>query len=112
MPQTNLGLERSEILDQGELRLKIRQLYTWQFFVGAFIAGFTGFILGVILATFLYLKNIDVAGIKRDHEYLKKQYEMLKQREVINKHMQNYVDESKSMIDWNEKAITSGEEVK
>lgn len=85
--------------------MKTRQLYTWQFFVGAFIGGFTCFILGAVLATFLYMKNLDVAGIREDHEYLKKQYEMLKKEQVINNNISDYIDEVKAMTKWNEEAI-------
>lgn len=72
-------------------------LLTYQFFIGAVIGGFICFILGAVLATFLYLKNIDVANIRRDQEYLIQEVEELrkerqeltyifKERELIKEH--------------------------
>lgn len=88
----------------------IKHILKWQFFVGLFIGGFIGLVLGAVLATFLFMKNIDVAGIKKDHEYLRRQYEMLKKEQVISNNISDYVDEVKSMIDYNEKAVIKPEE--
>lgn len=53
------------------------------------------------------MKNIDIVGIKRDHEYLKKQYEMLKKEQTISNNISDYVDEAEAMTDWNEEAMMS-----
>lgn len=89
--------------------MKIRRLYKWQLYLIAFLIAITFFILGAVLATFLYMKNIDVAGIREDHEYLKKQYEMLKQKETISTNISDYVDEVEAMTEWNEQAIVEPE---
>ena len=58
------------------------------------------------------MKNIDVIGIRRDHEYLKRQYERLRKKETINNSMSDYVDTAKSMTDYNEQAVIVLEEGK
>lgn len=87
----------------------IKHILKWQFFLIAVLIAFVFFILGAVLATFLYMKNIDVAGIREDHEYLKKQYEMLKKKETISNNISDYVDEAEAMIEWNEQAIVPEE---
>ena len=85
--------------------MKTRRLYTWQFFVGAIIGGFTCFILGAVLATFLFMKNIDIAGIRKDYEYLLKQYEIFKKERAIDNSIEDYVDRARAMTDYNEDAV-------
>ena len=66
--------------------MKTRRLYIWQFFVGAIIGGFICFILGAVLGTFLYMKNIDIFEIRENQEYLTQEVEELtKERQAINK---------------------------
>ena len=84
----------------------IKHILKWQFFLGAFI----GLVLGAVLATFLYMKNIDVAGIREDHEYLKKQYEMLKKKQTISNNISDYIDRARAMTDYNEEAIVEAGE--
>lgn len=79
----------------------LKPLLTWQFFLGVFI----GLILGAVLATFLYMKNIDIKGIKKDHEYLLKQYEIFKKERAIDNSIEDYVDRARSMTDYNEEAV-------
>ena len=86
----------------------IKQILKWQFFFGVFI----GLILGAVLATFLYMKNIDIDGIRKDHEYLKEQYEMLKKKQTISNNISDYIDEAKAMTEWNEEAIIKSREVR
>lgn len=84
----------------------IKHILKWQFFLGIFI----GLVLGAVLATFLYMKNLDVAGIKKDHEYLKKQYEMLKKKQTISNNISDYVNEVNAMTDYNEEAMVESRE--
>lgn len=64
--------------------MKTKRLYTWQFFVGAFIGGFTCFIIGAVLATFLYMKNIDIGNVRKRQAYLIKEVkELRKERQAI-----------------------------
>lgn len=86
----------------------IKHILRWQFFLDVFI----GLILGAVLATFLFMKNIDVARIKKDHEYLGKQYEILKKEQTISNNISDYVDKAKAMAKWNEKAVIKPEEGK
>lgn len=79
----------------------IKRLLTWQLFLGFFI----GLVLGSTLATFLYMKNIDFASIKKDHEYLKKQYEIFKKERTIDNSISDYVDRARAMTDYNEDAV-------
>ena len=88
----------------------IKRLYKWQLYLIAFVIAFIFFVLGAVLGTFLYMKNIDMAGIKEDHEYLLKQYEMLKQKEMINESILDYIDRIEAMIEWNKKVIVKPEE--
>ena len=90
--------------------MKTRQLYTWQFFVGAVIGGFICFILGAVLATFLYMKNIDIFEVRENQDYLIQEVkELTKERQEIN-----YIFKERGLIeDWNEEAIVKpGEEGK
>ena len=90
--------------------MKIKRLYKWQLYLIAFIIAFTFFILGAVLGTFLFMKNIDIKGIRKDHEYLKKQYEILRKKEALNNSISDYVDTAKTMEEWNEQAVIVPEE--
>ncbi|TES90821.1 MAG: hypothetical protein E3J87_09130 [Candidatus Cloacimonadota bacterium] len=85
----------------------IKRLYTWQFFVGAFIGGFTCFILGAVLATFLYMKNIDIYNVRKRQEYLIREVkELTKERQQLN-----YIFKERGLIeDWNKKAVIKPKE--
>ncbi|TES89944.1 MAG: hypothetical protein E3J87_11060 [Candidatus Cloacimonadota bacterium] len=87
--------------------MKTKRLYTWQFFVGAFIGGFTCFIIGVVLATFLYMKNIDIYNVRKRQEYLIREVkELTKERQQIN-----YIFKERGLIkDHNEKAVIKPKE--
>jgi len=87
--------------------MKTRRLYTWQFFVGAFIVGFTCFIIGVVYSTFLYMKNIDIGNVRKRQEYLIREVkELRKERQQLN-----YIFKERGLIkDWNEKAVIKPEE--
>jgi hypothetical protein len=90
--------------------MKTKRLYTWQFFVGAFIGGFVCFILGVIGSTFFYMKNLDIFAVRERQEYLIKEVkELTKERQAINE-----IFKEKGLIEeWNEEAIVKpGEEGK
>jgi len=90
--------------------MKTKRLYTWQFFVGAFIGGFTCFIIGVIGATYFYMKNIDIYNVRKRQEYLiQKVKELTKERQQVN-----YIFKERGLIkDWNKKAVIKpGEEGK
>lgn len=88
----------------------IKRLYKWQLYLIVFIIAVVFFVLGAVLGTFLFMKNIDVAGIREDHEQLRRQYEMLKKKQTISKNISDYVDKAKAMTDYNEEAITKPEE--
>jgi len=65
--------------------MKIKRLYKWQLYLIAFIIAFTCFILGVILGTFLYMKNIDIGNVRKRQEYLIREVrEINKERQEIN----------------------------
>ena len=87
--------------------MKTRQLYTWQFFLGAIIGGFICFILGAVLATFLYMKNIDLLKVRERQEYLIREVkEIRKERQAIN-----YIFKERGLIKkHNEKAVIKPEE--
>ena len=89
--------------------MKTKQLYTWQFFVGAVIGGFTFFILGAGLGTFFYMKNIDLGGIKKDQKYLIQEVdELTKERQQIN-----YIFKERGLIEeHNEEAVIKPREAK
>lgn len=82
--------------------MKTKRLYTWQFFLGVFIGGLVCFIIGVIFATFLYMKNIDIFEVRKNQAYLIQEVEELrKEREQIN-----YIFKERGLIEkWNKKAI-------
>ena len=81
----------------------IKQILKWQFFLGIFI----GLILGAVLATFLYMKNIDIFEIRKRQEHLIWEVkELRKERQEIN-----YIFKERGLIkDWNEKAVIKPEE--
>lgn len=83
----------------------IKHILRWQFFLGIFI----GLVLGAILATFLYMKNLDVFEIRKRQEHLIQEVKKLtKEREQIN-----YIFKERGLIkDWNEKAVIKPEEEK
>jgi len=87
----------------------MKRLYTWQFFVGAFIGGFTCFILGAILATFLYVKNIDIFEVRENQAYLIQEIrELTKERQEIN-----YIFRERGLIEeHNEQAVIVPKEAK
>ncbi|TES91637.1 MAG: hypothetical protein E3J87_07340 [Candidatus Cloacimonadota bacterium] len=80
----------------------MKRLYTWQFFVGVFI----GLVLGAVLATFLYMKNIDMGNVRKRQEYLIREVrELRKERGQIN-----YIFKERGLIkDWNEQVIIKSE---
>ena len=90
--------------------MKIKRLYKWQLYLIAFITAFVFFILGAVLGTFLFMKNIDLGGIKADHEYLLKQYEIFKKERAIDNSIEDYVDRTKAMTDYNKKAVIKPKE--
>ena len=64
----------------------IKRLYKWQLYLIAFIIAFVSFILGAVLGTFLYMKNIDIFAVRERQEYLIKEVrELTKERQAINK---------------------------
>jgi len=87
--------------------MKTRRLYTWQFFVGAFIGGFTCFILGAVLGTFLYMKNIDIFEVRENQDNLIQEVrELTKERQEIN-----YIFKERGLIEeHNEQAVIKPEE--
>ena len=87
--------------------MKTRRLYTWQFFVGTFIGGFTCFILGAVLATFLYVKNIDIFEVRENQDNLIQEVrELTKERQEIN-----YIFKERGLIEeHNEQAVIKPEE--
>ena len=82
--------------------MKIKRLYTWQFFVGAIIGGFTCFVLGAVLATFLFMKNIDIFEVRENQDYLIREVkELTKERREIN-----YIFKERGLIKkYNEQAV-------
>ena len=81
----------------------IKPLLKWQFFLGIFI----GLIVGAVLATFLYMKNIDLGEVRKNQEYLIKEVrELTKERQAINE-----IFKEKGLIeDYNEDAVIVPEE--
>lgn len=79
-----------------------KRFFTWDFFVGILL----GILIGAVLATFLYMKNIDIANIRRDQKYLIQEVEELtKERQEIN-----YIFKERGLIkDWNKQAIVEPE---
>jgi len=87
-----------------------KRLYKWQLYLIAFVIAFIFFVFGAVLATFLYMKNIDIKGIRKDHEYLKRQYEILKKKETISNNVSDYIEKAKAMTEHNEQAVIVPEE--
>ena len=83
----------------------IKHILKWQFFLGIFI----GLVFGAVLATFLFMKNIDIFDVRKRQEYLIQEVEQLrKERQEIN-----YIFRERGLIeDWNEEAIVNPEEGK
>ena len=87
----------------------IKRLYKWQLYLIAFFIAFICFVLGAILATFLYMKNIDIGNVRKHQEYLIKEVkEIRKERQQIN-----YIFKERGLIkEYNKKAIIKPEEKK
>ena len=88
----------------------IKRLYKWQLYLIAFFIAFIFFVLGAALATFLYMKNIDILKVRERQEYLIREVkELTKEREQIN-----YIFKERKLIKkWNEQiVIKPGEEGK
>ena len=87
----------------------IKRLYKWQLYLIAFFIALFFFILGAVLATFLYMKNIDIFEIRKRQELLILEVkELTKERQQIN-----YIFKERGLIkDWNEKAVIKPKEVK
>jgi len=87
----------------------IKRLYKWQLYLIAFIIAFIFFILGAVLGTFLFMKNIDIGNVRKRQEYLIKEVkELRKERQEIN-----YIFKERGLIeDWNEQAVIVPEEGK
>ena len=78
--------------------MKVKPLLKWQFFLGIFI----GLILGAVLATFLYMKNIDLGDVRKRQVYLIQEVEKLrKERQELT-----YIFKERELIeDWNKDAV-------
>jgi len=87
-----------------------KRLFTWQLYLIALLIAFIFFILGAVLGTFLFMKNIDVKGIMKDHEYLKRQHEILKKKQTISDMLSDYVDEARAIENYNEDTVIVPEE--
>ena len=87
----------------------IKRLYKWQLYLIAFIIAVVFFILGTILGTFLYMKNIDFGNVRKRQEYLIKEVkELTKERQAINK-----IFKERGLIeDWNKDAVIVPEDKK
>ena len=85
----------------------IKRLYKWQLYLIAFLIAIIFFILGAVLGTFLYMKNIDIYKVRKRQEYLIKEVkELTKERQQIN-----YIFKERGLIeDWNKKAVIKPEE--
>ena len=83
----------------------IKQILKWQFFLGIFI----GLVLGAVLATFLYMKNIDIFEVRKNQDYLTREVkELRKEREEIN-----YIFKERGLIkEHNKQAIMPKKETK
>ncbi len=82
--------------------MSIKRLYKWQLCLIAFTIAFVFFVLGTILGTFLYMKNIDIFAVRERQEYLIKEVEELRrERQAINK-----IFKERGLIKkWNERAV-------
>ena len=87
----------------------IKRLYKWQLYLIAFFIAIICFILGAVLATFLYVKNIDIFEIrKRQENLIQEVKELRKERQQIN-----YIFKERGLIkEHNEKAVIKPKEVK
>ena len=85
----------------------IKRLYKWQLYLIAFIIAIVCFILGAVFGTFLYMKNIDLGGVRKNQEYLIREVEELrKERQKLM-----YIFRERGLIeDWNEDAVIVPEE--
>ena len=102
-------MEGQEIFHQGVLFMSIKRLYKWQLYLIAFIIAFIFFILGAILGTFLFMKNIDLFAVRERQEYLIKEVEELRKerREIM------YIFKERGLIrEHNEDAVIMPEEGK
>jgi len=84
----------------------IKRLYKWQLYLIAFIIAFVFFILGAVLGTFLYMKNIDIGNVRKRQDYLIQEVEKLrKERQKLN-----YIFKERGLIkDHNRQAIVEPE---
>ena len=82
--------------------MSIKRLYKWQLYLIAFIIAIVSFILGAILGTFLYMKNIDFGNVRKRQAYLIREVEKLrKEREELL-----YIFRERGLIEeWNEDAV-------
>lgn len=82
----------------------IKRLFTWDFFMGILF----GILIGAVLATFLYMKNVDIFKVRERQEYLIKEVEELrKEREAII-----HTFKEKDLIeDWNRQAVVVEPEI-
>ena len=89
--------------------MSIKRLYKWQLYLIAFIIAVIFFVLGAVLGTFLFMKNIDIFDVRKRQEYLIKEVkEIRKERQEIN-----YIFKERGLIeDWNEEAVVKPEEGK
>lgn len=89
--------------------MSIKRLFKWQLYLIAFIIAVASFILGAVLGTFLFMKNIDIFDVRERQEYLIKEVkELKKERQEIM-----YLLRERGLIkEWNEQAIVKPEEGK
>ena len=82
--------------------MKVKRLFTWDFFVGIFL----GILIGAVLATFLYMKNVDLFKVRERQEYLIEEVkELRRERRAILA-----IFEERDLIeDWNRQAIVKSE---
>lgn len=83
----------------------IKRLFTWNFFMGILC----GILIGAVLATFLYMKNIDIFEVRKNQAYLMQEVkELTKERQEIN-----YIFKERGLIkDWNKRVIVEPEIIK
>ena len=85
----------------------IKRLYKWQLYLIAFVIAIVFFILGAVLGTFLYMKNIDIGNVRKRQAYLIREVEELrKEREELL-----YIFKERGLIEeWNEQVVIVPEE--
>ena len=85
----------------------IKRLYKWQLYLIAFIIAVVSFVLGAILGTFLYMKNIDIFDVRKRQEYLIREVkELRKERQELL-----YIFRERGLIkEHNEDAVIVPEE--